>query len=64
MTIDKNMQTAMQAVVQNWKRFYRSGNVADKATYKASVKALHNILVARGMNARERTAFIKSAIWE
>lgn len=61
MTTDKNMQTAMQAVVNNWKRFYKSGNAADKAAYKASVKSLHNILVAKGMNTRERTAFIKSA---
>ena len=64
MNIDKNMRAAMQDVVRNWKRFYRSGNAVDKAAYKASVKHLHNILMAKGMNARERTAFIKSAIWD
>lgn len=64
MTIDKNMAGAMDTVVKNWKRFYRSGNAADKEVYKASVKALHNILVAKGMNARERTAFMQSAKWE
>lgn len=63
MTIDKNMQTAMQAVVENWKVFYKSGNAADRAAYKASVKSLHNIMVAKGMNAKQRTAFIKSAKW-
>ena len=63
MTNDKNMQAAMAAVVENWKRFYKSGNDADKATYKASVKSLHNIMVAKGMNAKQRTAFIESAIW-
>lgn len=61
MTIDKNMQTAMDTVVENWKRFYKSGNASDKATYKASVKYLHKIMVAKGMNAKQRTAFIKSA---
>lgn len=64
MTNDKNMQEAMDTVVKNWKRFYKSGNDADKAAYKASVKSLHNILVAKGMSAQQRTAFIKSAIWE
>lgn len=63
MTVDKNMQTAMTDVVNNWKRFYKSGNDADKTAYKASVKSLHNIMVAKGMGARERTAFIKSANW-
>ena len=63
MTNDKYLQTAMDTVVKNWKRFYKSGNAADKAAYKASVKSLHDILVARGMSARERTAFIQSANW-
>lgn len=63
MTNDKNTQTAMATVVKNWKKFYKSGNDADKAAYKASVKHLHNILVASGMDAKQRTAFIKSANW-
>lgn len=63
MTIDKNVQEVMVAVVKNWKKFYKSGNATDKATYKASVKSLHNIMQAKGMNARERAAFIKSANW-
>lgn len=63
MTIDRNMQAAMATVVKNWKKFYRSGNATDKAAYKASVKHLHNILVASGMSAKQRTAFIKSANW-
>lgn len=63
MTIDKNMQAAMDTVVNNWKRFYKSGNTADKGAYKASVKSLHNIMVAKGMSAKQRTAFIKSANW-